>query len=84
LDALRADYGLTAPEDISVVGFDGVGPARWRSYDLTTIRQPVRRMTEAAVAMLMSMIEDPEVSYEKRVFSGLLRAGTSARFTAGD
>lgn len=80
LDAFRYDHGLIAPKDISVVGFDGVGPANWKAYDLTTIRQPVRRMTEAAVSMLMSMIEDPQMARERRVFSGVLRTGSSAKF----
>ena len=78
LDTCRNKHGLRVPEDISVVGFDGVGPSQWSSYNLTTIRQPVRRMTEAAVSMLMAMIEDPETSPEKRVFSGVLKTGASA------
>ncbi|MDZ7627868.1 MAG: LacI family DNA-binding transcriptional regulator [Parvularculaceae bacterium] len=80
LDAFRTDHGLRAPEDISIVGFDGVGPASWRSYDLTTIRQPVRRMTDAAVSLLMSHIEEPGSACEKRVFTGQLQSGSSARF----
>lgn len=80
LDAFRVNHGLNAPADISVVGFDGVGPASWKSYDLTTIRQPVKRMTESAVSMLLSMIEEPEMPREKRVFSGILRLGASAKF----
>ncbi len=83
LDAFRVEHGLSAPGDISVVGFDGVGPSTWRSYDLTTIRQPVRRMTEAAVTMITELIEEPGSPSEKRVFSGLLRAGASARFDPG-
>ena len=82
LDAFRVKHGLNAPDDISVVGFDGVGPSSWKSYNLTTIRQPVRRMTEAAVTMLMSMIEEPGSPNEKRVFSGMLKAGSSAKFVA--
>ncbi|MEL6213413.1 MAG: substrate-binding domain-containing protein, partial [Pseudomonadota bacterium] len=80
LDALRVNFDLSAPEDISVVGFDGVGPASWKQYDLTTIRQPVRRMTEATVSMLLSMIEDPDALVERRVFSGILKNGSSAKF----
>ncbi len=81
LDCFRVEHNLHAPADISVVGFDGVGPARWKSYNLTTIRQPVRRMTEAAVSMLMQMIEEPGLPNEKRVFSGMLKPGTSAKFS---
>ncbi|MEM7082027.1 MAG: LacI family DNA-binding transcriptional regulator [Pseudomonadota bacterium] len=80
LDGCRQMFGLEAPTDISIVGFDGVDPSNWHAYNLTTIRQPVRRMTEATVSLLMDLIEQPETKDEKRVFSGILRAGTSARF----
>lgn len=79
MDAVRIDRGLAVPGDVSVVGFDGVAPSRWASYDLTTVRQPVGRMAEAAVAMLIERIDDPTLGPERRLFSGDLVAGSSAR-----
>jgi DNA-binding LacI/PurR family transcriptional regulator len=79
IDAARHEFGLTLPDDLSIVGFDGVGPAAWPSYRLTTVRQPVRRMTEAAVTMLMERIESPDLPPETRSFAGDLVAGASAR-----
>ncbi len=79
IDAARHELGLSLPDDISVVGFDGVDPAAWPSYRLTTIRQPVRRMTMAAVTMLMERLEDPTLPHEVRSFAGTLIEGTSAR-----
>jgi len=79
MDACRQDFGLRTPHDVSVVGFDGSGPATWASYRLTSIRQPVRRMTEAAVAMLMERIDDPSTPAERRLFSGEFIEGASAR-----
>ncbi|MCU0759697.1 MAG: LacI family DNA-binding transcriptional regulator [Steroidobacteraceae bacterium] len=79
MDAARHDLRLGVPADLSVVGFDGVGPARWKSYDLTTVQQPVRRMAEAAVSMIVERIEDPTLPPEKRTFSGILTHGSSAR-----
>ena len=79
IDAARTEFGLTLPEDISIVGFDGVGPARWPSYRLTTICQPVRRMTEAAVHMLVERIEQAGLPPEVRTFAGTLIEGASAR-----
>ncbi|MEE4210565.1 MAG: LacI family DNA-binding transcriptional regulator [Parvularcula sp.] len=84
IDAMRTRHGLKAPEDISVVGFDGVGPAGWESYKVTTIRQPVRRMVDATVSLVMSMIEDPQATHEKRIFSGLFQRGSSARMQIDD
>ena len=41
IDAARDEFGLAIPDQLSIVGFDGVGPAAWPSYRVTTIRQPV-------------------------------------------
>jgi len=79
IDAARHTLGLRVPEDLSVVGFDGVGPAAWSSYQLATVRQPVKRMTEAAVAMLLERIERPDLTPERRLFAGELIPGRSAR-----
>jgi DNA-binding LacI/PurR family transcriptional regulator len=79
MDCAREEYGLSIPRDLSVVGFDGVDPARWLSYRLTTVRQPVRRMTEAAVAALVERIENPSLSAERRFFAGQFIPGGSAR-----
>ena len=79
MDAARYEFGLTIPGDLSIVGFDGVGPAAWPSYHLTTIRQPVRRMTETAVTMLLERISNPDLPPEVRSFSGALIEGRSAR-----
>ena len=79
VDEAREGFALRVPEDISIVGFDGVGPARFAAYDLTTVRQPVGRMTEAAVSMLIDRIENSDLSPEKRVFSGERIRGGSAK-----
>lgn len=79
IDEVREGFGLRVPEDVSIVGFDGVGPARFAAYDLTTVRQPVDRMSAAAVSMLLDRIENPDLSPEKRVFSGERIRGGSAR-----
>ena len=78
IDTLRHEYGIKVPEQVAVVGFDGVAAANWASYELTTVVQPVERMVEATVNMLLERIEDPELPAEKRLFAGKLLAGSSA------
>ncbi len=82
IDSARSHFALDVPGDLSVVGFDGVGPATWLAYQVTTIRQPVRRMTEAAVAMLVERIENPDLLPEQRLFAGELLPGQSAQLRA--
>jgi len=79
IDCARDTYALAVPDALSIVGFDGVSPAMWSSYRLSTVRQPVRRMAEAAVAMVLERIEDPELPPEVRTFAGKLITGGSAR-----
>ncbi len=84
IDEAREGFGLDVPGDISIVGFDGVGPASYAAYDVTTVRQPVGRMTEAAISMLLERIENPDLSPEKRAFSGLRVRGGSARLLSDE
>lgn len=83
MDAARLQAGLSIPKQLSVVGFDGAEPSRWLSYGLATIRQPVRRMADAAVAMLGERIAKPDLDPERRLFVGELVEGTSARLAKG-
>ncbi|WP_430443654.1 LacI family DNA-binding transcriptional regulator [Sphingorhabdus contaminans] len=79
IDCARINFEIDVPRELSIVGFDGVGPAKWLAYQVTTVRQPVRRMTEAAVSMLIERIEQPGILPEQRLFAGELLAGQSAR-----
>ncbi len=53
--ALRA-AGLRIPADISVLGFDDIFAAATHNPPLTTIRQPLRAMGQAAAATLLGLI----------------------------
>lgn len=79
IDAARHDRQLAVPEDLSVVGFDGLGPSTWSSYDLATIRQPLDIMVDAAADMLMKRVAEPALGPERRMFAGTLVEGSSAR-----
>ena len=80
IDEAREAFGLAVPRDISIVGFDGAGPAAFAAYRLTTVRQPVERMTQATVEMILERIEDPDIPTEERVFAGTGVPGASAKF----
>jgi LacI family transcriptional regulator len=59
IGAIRAfqEAGLRVPADVSVVGFDDIPAAAFHSPSLTTVRQPLHRMGEIAVEMLIGRIE---------------------------
>jgi DNA-binding LacI/PurR family transcriptional regulator len=50
-----AQLGLRIPEDLSVVGFDDLPKAKWMVPPLTTVRQPLRAMGNAAARMTVSL-----------------------------
>ncbi len=67
MDVLRHGLGLRVPEDVSVVGFDDVPPAAWRSYDLTTVRQRANAMVEQTVETILNHIENPNKRKPKKI-----------------
>ena len=61
LDVARTDLGLRVPEDVSIVGFDDNELASWPKYDLTTVQQPVDRMVDATIEVLLQAIQQPQI-----------------------
>lgn len=81
MDTLRKEFSMEIPDDISVVGFDGISQSIWSGYNLTTIKQPMKQMSEAAVDMVMDRVENPDKAPEMRVFTGVMQNGSSARIS---
>ncbi|HWM04322.1 MAG TPA: LacI family DNA-binding transcriptional regulator [Actinophytocola sp.] len=52
--------GLRVPEDVAVVGFDGIPLGRVVRPSLTTVSQPMRRLGEAAVDLLVERLGAPD------------------------
>lgn len=78
IDEARHVLNLSIPHDLAITGIDGINAARFSSYNLTTIRQPIGRMAEAATSMLADRVENPTLSDEKRIFTGALIIGSSS------
>jgi DNA-binding LacI/PurR family transcriptional regulator len=64
--------GLRIPEDISIVGFDDIPMASWPSYSLTTWQQPVDKMVESSIALLMDEINGKLKNPETVIIKGHL------------
>jgi DNA-binding LacI/PurR family transcriptional regulator len=52
MDALRFDLKLRIPDDVSVIGFDDITEAAHASYQLTTVKTPVREMIDYMMTLI--------------------------------
>jgi DNA-binding LacI/PurR family transcriptional regulator len=67
--------GLRVPEDVSIVGFDGIEAVGWTDPPLTTVEQPIAEIARTAVSTLRSLINGPggampDVQYRPRLRQG--------------
>jgi DNA-binding LacI/PurR family transcriptional regulator len=67
--------GLGVPDDLSVVGFDGIDAATWTQPPLTTVLQPIDEIARTAVAALRAQVERPAERQPSYVFRPRLRVG---------
>jgi len=49
--------GLKIPEDISVVGFDGIEYSKYFHPSITTVKQPIEEMGHKSAEILFNLIE---------------------------
>lgn len=69
LGAIRAirDQGLRVPEDISVVGFDGIELGQYTTPRLTTIKQPNMEIAKQCVDLLLHCISNKTAATYERI-----------------
>lgn len=73
------ELGLRIPENVSIVGFDDIPMASWARYRLTTIRQPVDRLIDTTIDVLVDAIESAENERVIKIIPGELVRRQSAR-----
>ena len=78
LRALR-DQGIRVPEDVAVIGFDGLEIGHYLTPALSTLQQPVDEMAEASMHALLGLLEERE----KEVAAKLAGSSTAEQQDAG-
>ncbi|WP_227270631.1 LacI family DNA-binding transcriptional regulator [Roseobacter weihaiensis] len=63
------DRGLNVPEDIGIIGLNDMDMSRWPNINLTTIRQPIRRIIDSSIELVMAMLDDPDRQPEARLYA---------------
>ena len=76
------DMGRSVPDDVSVVGIDDITLAGLLYPPLTTVRQPIEELSEAAVDLLVKRIEGREAGPSRHIVFEpqlVVRESTAAR-----
>ena len=79
VSALKDD-GIGVPEDLSLIGYDGIGIGQMVRPRLTTYRQDTDRIAHEAVGLLLEAVERPEDHRHRQIVAeGTLIAGETVR-----
>lgn len=71
--------GLRVPDDIGIVGFDGIQNAQFLDVPLTTVRLPAKELCREALRLLLSQIgEGPQASSQQIIVPAQLIVGGTA------
>ena len=60
LDYIKNNTKLKIPDQLEIIGYDDISVAEWTSYNLTTIRQPIRQMAKLTTQLILDYIKDPD------------------------
>lgn len=63
MDELR-QVGRSVPGDIAIIGYDDVPMASWSSYELTSVRLPIKQMVERLIDLLNRSAQADEPLHE--------------------
>ncbi|MDL2235117.1 LacI family transcriptional regulator [Christensenellaceae bacterium OttesenSCG-928-L17] len=61
------EFGLSVPNDFSLVGFDNITYSSLPKINLTTIDQPKEAIASVAIDMLLEKLRAPHIGYSHRI-----------------
>jgi len=67
-----SEMNIKVPDDLSVIGFDNAPVSYQISPSLTTIKQPIESMSEAAAKFLIDYCKEPKTIKEQTTFTAEL------------
>ena len=77
---LLESQGIRVPQDISLVGYDGIGMSQMMKPRLTTYRQDTARISREVFSLMIDAIENPDSHIPKHVtVPGMLIEGETVR-----
>lgn len=74
------EMGLSVPDDVSVVGYDGIAYSQLLSPKLTTYLQDTAKIGAAAAKQLIALIENPQTTFTEVItIDGHIITGASVK-----
>ncbi|MDR7869557.1 MAG: LacI family DNA-binding transcriptional regulator [Tissierellaceae bacterium] len=79
IGAIKAlnEKGINIPTDVKIIGFDDIYITQYTEPPITTMAQPIYKMGEEAVKMILSIIEGKETELAKVFDTKLIERGTT-------
>lgn len=79
IGAIKAlnEKGINIPTDVKIIGFDDIYISKYTEPPITTMAQPIYKMGEEAVKMLLTIIEGKETELAKVFDTKLIERGTT-------
>ena len=71
-DFIKSNKSLKARNQIDIIGYGDISMSSWKSYDLTTVRQPIRQMSKLATQLINEFIKDPDFEPINHIVQGRL------------
>ena len=71
-DFIKNSKSLKARNQIEIIGYGDISMSSWKSYDLTTVRQPIRQMSKLATQLINEFIKDPDFEPINHIVQGRL------------
>ena len=72
IDFIKNKTNLKIPNQIEIIGYDDISMANWKSYNLTTIRQPIRQMSKLVTQLINEYLQNPDFEPVNHLIQGRL------------
>ena len=71
-DYIKKNISLKKRDQIEIIGYGDISMSSWKSYDLTTVKQPIRQMSKLATQLINEFIKDPDFEPINHIVQGRL------------
>ena len=80
LDYIKKKTKLKIPNQIEVIGYDDMIMANWESYNLSTVRQPIRKMSKLTTQLIDDYLQDPDFEAANHLIEGKFIKRKSSKY----